>query len=185
MSSRKRPNSFVDLTGDADENPPPQRKHARVSNGGPSTQPPPSQSLSSQSSSQRDSWVASSAQVGEEDDIVDLTQDDSAGWLCVGVIEDKIVGVRYYHGIATPGEQVMVRREPGNPYDTNAIQIINVHEAQIGHLPRTLASKLTPFMVGSVVVYSCSCANKNRTRELLSSKALLQEKKVLGIALSV
>jgi SWI/SNF-related matrix-associated actin-dependent regulator of chromatin subfamily A3 len=153
--SKKRANSWVDLTGEDDENPPPQRKHARVSINGPSTQPPPSQSLSSHPSSQRDSWVDSTAQVGEEDDIIDLTQDrdEASGWLCVGIIEDKIVGVRYYNGMATPGEQVMIRREPGNPYDSNAIRINNVQEVQIGHLPRTLAAKLAPFIASSIPVY--------------------------------
>lgn len=156
--SKKRANSWVDLTGDDDENAPPQRKHARVSINGSSTQPPPSQSLNSHPSSQRDSWVASTAQVGEEDDIIDLTQDrdEAAGWICVGIIEDKIVGVRYYNGMATPGEQVSIRREPGNPYDSNAIRINNVQEVQIGHLPRTLAAKLAPFMVSSVLVYGYS-----------------------------
>lgn len=156
MSNRKRPNSWVDLTGDDDEHPPPQRKHPRVSINGPSTQPPPTQSLSNTNiSSQRDSWTTSTTQVGEEDDIIDLTQDhdEGSGWICVGIIEDKIVGVRYYNGMATPGEQVMIRREPGNPYDSNAIRINNVQEVQIGHLPRTLAAKLAPFMVSSVPAF--------------------------------
>ncbi|KUJ16374.1 putative SWI/SNF-related matrix-associated actin-dependent regulator of chromatin subfamily A member 3-like 1 [Mollisia scopiformis] len=153
MSNRKRPNSWVDLTGDDDENLPPQRKQVRVS--GVSAQPRSSQSLSSSNlSSQRDSWVASTAPVGEEDEIIDLSQDrdEGFGWDCVGVIEDKIVGVRYYNGLATPGEQVMIRREPGNPYDSNAIRINNVQEVQIGHIPRALAAKLAPLMDSRAIV---------------------------------
>lgn len=60
----------------------------------------------------------------------------------------KIVGVRYYRGHATPGERVIMIREPENPYDRNAIQVRNVMGDQIGHLPRMVASKLAPHMVG-------------------------------------
>jgi SWI/SNF-related matrix-associated actin-dependent regulator of chromatin subfamily A3 len=136
----KRPAGFVDLTGSDDENP--RRKHARSSQpSSQSTQPPPNQSLS-----QRDQW---SAVDNEGDEIIDMSQDvdEGLGWTSVGAIDAKIVGVRYYNGYATPGEQVMVKREPGNPYDSNAIRINNVRGTQIGHLPRQIAGKLAPYMV--------------------------------------
>ncbi|KMU90685.1 DNA repair protein RAD5 [Coccidioides immitis H538.4] len=76
------------------------------------------------------------------------------------------VGVRYYNGQATKGEYVNIRREPGNPYDSNAIRIDNVMGDQIGHLPRQLASKLAPYidsadllvegvLAGNKGVYEC------------------------------
>ncbi|KAF8858265.1 hypothetical protein BDZ45DRAFT_674055 [Acephala macrosclerotiorum] len=158
----KRPNSWVDLTGSDDENPAPQRKQARVNAhhnrvAGSSSQPPPSQSLSSSNpSSQRSTWALPSTQVGEEaaNDIIDLSQDrdEGFGWVCLGVIEDKIVGVRYYNGYATPGEQVMVMREPGNPHDSNAIRINNVQGIQIGHIPKNLAAKLASFLDSRAIV---------------------------------
>ena len=40
----------------------------------------------------------------------------------------------------------MVRREPGNPYDHNAIRIDNVRRQQIGHIGREVAAKLAPFI---------------------------------------
>ena len=49
--------------------------------------------------------------------------------------------------IKTPGEHVIVRREPSNPYDSNALRVENVQRAQIGHIPRTMASKLAKYMV--------------------------------------
>jgi len=96
----------------------------------------------------RDAWFDGD----EEDEIFDLSQDadEGNGWVCVGAIDGKIVGIRYYNGVATMGEQVMVQREPGNPYDSNAIRINNVQGTQIGHLPRNLAAKLAPFMVSHV-----------------------------------
>ncbi|KAH6612407.1 SNF2 family N-terminal domain-containing protein [Boeremia exigua] len=63
-----------------------------------------------------------------------------------GVIHNKIVGVRYYNGYATVGEMVICRREPHNQYDGNAIQVLNVQGEQIGHIPKTLASKLAKYM---------------------------------------
>lgn len=41
---------------------------------------------------------------------------------------------------------VILKREPTNQYDSNAIQVLNVSSVQIGHIPRAVASKLTPFM---------------------------------------
>lgn len=144
----KRPSSWVDLTGSDDENSLAQPKQARVSarqSSASASQPRPSQSLTA-----RDSW----GEVDEEDEILDLSQDadEGNGWICVGAIDGKIVGIRYYDGVATMGEQVMIKREPGNPYDSNAIRVNNVQGTQIGHLPRNLAAKLAPYMVGFVLL---------------------------------
>jgi SWI/SNF-related matrix-associated actin-dependent regulator of chromatin subfamily A3 len=140
MQSRKRASSWIDLTGD-DENPP--QKQNRVKQPG-SSQPRPSQSLNSASENQRGAWL----DINEENEIIDLSEDvdEGFGWTCVGAIEGKIVGIRYYSGYATMGEQVMIKREPGNPYDSNAIRVNNVQGTQIGHLPRNLAAKLAPYM---------------------------------------
>lgn len=62
-------------------------------------------------------------------------------------MEGKIVGVRYYRGVANIGEHVILKREPQNQYDRNAIQVTNVMGDQIGHIPRLLAMKLAHFMV--------------------------------------
>jgi SWI/SNF-related matrix-associated actin-dependent regulator of chromatin subfamily A3 len=67
-------------------------------------------------------------------------------WTLYGNLHGKIVGVRYYNGYATVGEMVVVRREPHNQYDSNAIQVLNVQGAQIGHLPRTISGKLAKYM---------------------------------------
>lgn len=44
----------------------------------------------------------------------------------------------------------MIKREPGNPYDSNAIRVNNVQGTQIGHLPKTLAAKLAPYLVSLI-----------------------------------
>lgn len=56
------------------------------------------------------------------------------------------MGIRYYSGYATNGESVTLTREPTNQYDSNAIKVSNCFDAQIGHIPKTVAAKLTPFM---------------------------------------
>ena len=70
-----------------------------------------------------------------------------------GILNTKIVGVQYYTGYASVGEYVLVRREPSNPYDPNALRVENVRRDQIGHIPRTMASKLAKYMVGNLVLY--------------------------------
>jgi SWI/SNF-related matrix-associated actin-dependent regulator of chromatin subfamily A3 len=63
-----------------------------------------------------------------------------------GILPAKIVGVRYYRGYATTGEMVVLKREPHNQYDVNAIRVDNVQGTQIGHIPRTWAAKLAKYM---------------------------------------
>ncbi|KAF2485484.1 SNF2 family N-terminal domain-containing protein [Neohortaea acidophila] len=66
-----------------------------------------------------------------------------------GDLPTKIVGVQYYRGYASAGEQVLFKREPGNPYDRNAIRCDNVANTQMGHIPRRIAAKLSKFMDNS------------------------------------
>ncbi|KAJ5689130.1 hypothetical protein N7462_003522 [Penicillium macrosclerotiorum] len=90
----------------------------------------------------------------EEERAADVIQgsqdDDSSGSISTlyGTIEGTIVGVRYYNGRATPGEHVILKREPENKYDRNAIRVDNVMGSQIGHIPRQLAAKLASYMDG-------------------------------------
>jgi SWI/SNF-related matrix-associated actin-dependent regulator of chromatin subfamily A3 len=46
----------------------------------------------------------------------------------------------------------MLRREPMNAYDSNAIQVLNVQGAQIGHIPRGNAAKLAKYMDNRIIV---------------------------------
>jgi SWI/SNF-related matrix-associated actin-dependent regulator of chromatin subfamily A3 len=140
MSGNKRSWEWVDLTSSS---PPPQAKHARFEP--PVTPPVSSQPGPRSSFNSRDDLGIDC----DETEIIDLSHDvdEDIPWVNMGVISGKIVGVRYYNGYATPGEQVMVKREPSNQYDSNAIRIDNVQGTQIGHIPRQLASKLAPYLV--------------------------------------
>ncbi|KAI0419289.1 hypothetical protein F5X98DRAFT_335720 [Xylaria grammica] len=63
-----------------------------------------------------------------------------------GTVDNKIVGVRYYNGIVTPGESIICCREIGNAYDRNAVRVDNIMGSQIGHLPRNFVQKLAPYL---------------------------------------
>ncbi|TPX65466.1 hypothetical protein SpCBS45565_g05120 [Spizellomyces sp. 'palustris'] len=58
----------------------------------------------------------------------------------------SIVGIRYYKGMVGRGESVILEREPLNPYDRNAIKVLNMRNDQVGHIPRDQAAVLAPFM---------------------------------------
>ncbi|KAA1471714.1 hypothetical protein DENSPDRAFT_837772 [Dentipellis sp. KUC8613] len=58
----------------------------------------------------------------------------------------NVVGVQYYKGLVDAGEQVRLVREPQNKYDRMAIQVKNIGGTQVGHLPRTVASRLSPLL---------------------------------------
>lgn len=125
-------------------------KHARVSG---STATPSSQSRATagprSSQSYNSSQLPASTQIidDEEAALIGLTQDDEgASFDLYGTHDAKIVGLRYYDGVVTPHELVMLQREPQNQYDRNAIRVNNVMGQQIGHLPRTLVAKLAPYI---------------------------------------
>ncbi|KAF8829135.1 hypothetical protein HHX47_DHR3000519 [Lentinula edodes] len=61
-------------------------------------------------------------------------------------LNTQVVGIQYYKGLVGPGEEVILVREPSNRYDRNAIRVDNIGHTQVGHLPRTVASKLAPLM---------------------------------------
>ncbi|OCK96812.1 uncharacterized protein K441DRAFT_694830 [Cenococcum geophilum 1.58] len=161
--SRKRVVEEIDLTGDDDvqilssrpssqtaqssKSRPP--KHARTSDSRRPTNPSPRSSY--QGSSQAYPYTLDDDE-DEEDGAVEAPElsqnynDVAFRYERYGVLATKIVGVRYYSGVATVGEMVVLQREPHNPYDANAIQVQNVQRAQIGHIPRTMAAKLARYM---------------------------------------
>ncbi|KAI9754734.1 MAG: rRNA-binding ribosome biosynthesis protein utp25 [Chaenotheca gracillima] len=136
--SGKRKYDYVDLTddGDTDLSSSQSRKVSRH-------EVPSSQS-------ERNTWVNAARDEDYDDEeyeeILGSSQDFDDSYELYGTMNTKIVGIRYYNGRATKGEMVVVRREPTNPYDSNAIRISNMAGNQVGHLPRQMAVKLAPYM---------------------------------------
>lgn len=125
MPPSKRPHHVIDLT---DDNPVRHvSKQRRVA--APSSQAYASSSIARPSqASQASSWRSATQEsrsladqqrdVFEDDepDLVDLTQaDEGPVFGLYGTIDNKIVGVRYYSGIVSPNEIIVLRREPHNP----------------------------------------------------------------------
>ncbi|KAF5750304.1 DNA/RNA helicase protein [Tripterygium wilfordii] len=64
----------------------------------------------------------------------------------LGFVIANIVGVQYYTGVVSGREIVGLVREPWNPFDGNAIRVLNTGSIQVGHIERTVASVLSPLI---------------------------------------
>ncbi|KAJ4845681.1 hypothetical protein Tsubulata_003573 [Turnera subulata] len=64
----------------------------------------------------------------------------------VGFVLANIVGLKYYSGRITGRELVGLVREPLNPYDGNAIKVLNTLSVQVGHIERSVAAVLSPLI---------------------------------------
>ena len=116
---------------------------------------------------ERDSWVNERTEEERSDDILILSQDDNdnttQNYELYGTVNTKVVGIQYYTGHATIGEHVIVRREPTNPYDPNALRVENVQRAQIGHIPRAMAAKLAKYMDANKILVEGSLEGNKGT----------------------
>lgn len=136
------------------------------------SEPPSSQITGIQSSSQAHSTQPSTGQKRkrreetrdnlDEDDCFDESREEVKDELYIS-LASQIVGLQYYGGndyscydpcqpsnrllgLVGPGEEVTLVREPHNKYDRNAIQVLNISGAQVGHIPRKIAEKLAPLI---------------------------------------
>ena len=80
----------------------------------------------------------------EEDD--DDDNHDNERTVLIASSSAQIVGIRYYDGVAHPGEFVSLQREPDNPYDSNAIRVDNLSGIKVGHIKKEQARILAPFL---------------------------------------
>uniref|UniRef100_A0AAV2JHR4 Helicase-like transcription factor n=1 Tax=Knipowitschia caucasica TaxID=637954 RepID=A0AAV2JHR4_KNICA len=71
---------------------------------------------------------------------------DADGSVLFGSIKGTVVGLRYYTGVVNRGEMVGLVREPQNPYDRNAVKVVNVFGQQVGHIKKELAAAMARIM---------------------------------------
>ncbi|XAR69506.1 DNA helicase [Bertholletia excelsa] len=64
----------------------------------------------------------------------------------IGFVIVNIVGLQYYSGRISGREMVGLVREPLNPYDENAIKVLNTRTIQVGHIERSAAKVLAPLI---------------------------------------
>lgn len=62
---------------------------------------------------------------GEEpsDEVSSSSQLDQLTWQLLIAFRSEVVGIQHYNGLVGAGEYVMLRRQPENPYDGNAVQV--------------------------------------------------------------
>ncbi|KAL0910698.1 hypothetical protein M5K25_018779 [Dendrobium thyrsiflorum] len=87
---------------------------------------------------------------GDADDLSVPSQVFSDSYL-IGFVIAKIVGLRYYSGTINGRELVGLVREPLNPYDPNAIKVLNSSAVQVGHVERTVAAVLAPLLDSRII----------------------------------
>jgi SWI/SNF-related matrix-associated actin-dependent regulator of chromatin subfamily A3 len=153
MPPKKRPAEAIDLTDDSPLYSSQSHDYVQLSQASPAGRAPKqprtaAYNRTASGSSQHDPVYIDDEEEDGSQEAPGATQgnEQEYTWVLYGALHNKIVGVRYYNGYATNGEMVVPRREPHNNYDRNAIQVLNVQGAQIGHLPKTLASKLASYM---------------------------------------
>ncbi|XP_010271899.1 PREDICTED: putative SWI/SNF-related matrix-associated actin-dependent regulator of chromatin subfamily A member 3-like 1 [Nelumbo nucifera] len=69
----------------------------------------------------------------------------------VGFVIANIVGLQYYTGRISGREMVGLVREPLNPYDSNAIKVLNTRTIQVGHIDRSSAGVLSPLLDAQLI----------------------------------
>ena len=77
-------------------------------------------------------------------------------------LDTKVAGVTFdnrqrYIRRMSVGETVSLVREPNNPYDRNAICVINANGDQIGFISKELASTMAPQMDAGVNYHATVC----------------------------
>ncbi|VFQ85734.1 unnamed protein product [Cuscuta campestris] len=81
-----------------------------------------------------------------------LSLSSSGETYLVGFIFANIVGIQYYTGRISGREMVGLVREPLNPYDENAIKVLNTRGNQVGHIERAVAKTLAPLLDTHVIL---------------------------------
>lgn len=64
-----------------------------------------------------------------------------------------VAGIGHYSTEFEEDDLVYFELEPSNPYDKNAIKILNKHYEQIGYVPRENAEEIQKFVVGKYPHY--------------------------------
>ncbi|PFH50907.1 hypothetical protein AMATHDRAFT_3537 [Amanita thiersii Skay4041] len=115
----------------------------------------PSAAPASSSKRKRDEVVPSASQSGNlstvnphdnKEDDEDAQEEEDVRHVLYFTFKSSVVGIQYYTGLVGSGEEVLLVREPQNPYDRNAIQVLNISRIQVGHIPRKVAANLSPLL---------------------------------------
>ncbi|KAM1217252.1 hypothetical protein TB2_013233 [Malus domestica] len=65
----------------------------------------------------------------------------SSNTFMLGFVIVRIVGIQYYPGTISGREMVGLVRETLNPYDSNAIKVLNTKTGQVGHIEQFIFAR--------------------------------------------
>ncbi|KAL2228148.1 UNVERIFIED_CONTAM: chromatin subfamily A member 3-like 1 [Sesamum indicum] len=85
------------------------------------------------------------------DAVDDGSSPSAAESLMVGFVIVNVVGLRHYSGTISGRELVGLVRDELNPYDGNAIKVLNMRSVQVGYLDRSAAAVLSPLIDGRLI----------------------------------
>ncbi|KAK9114612.1 hypothetical protein Syun_021409 [Stephania yunnanensis] len=90
------------------------------------------------------------------DDLINLEEDDESSLsltetFLVGFVIVNVVGLQHYSGTISGREMVGLLRDPLNPYDPNAIKVLNTRGLQVGYIERASAAVLAPLIDDRIV----------------------------------
>lgn len=80
------------------------------------------------------------------DAVDDGSSPSPAETFLVGFVIVNVVGLRYYQGTISGREMVGLVRDELNPYDENAIKVLNIMSVQVGYIERSAAAVLSPLI---------------------------------------
>ncbi|WVQ99528.1 hypothetical protein IAU59_006664 [Kwoniella sp. CBS 9459] len=143
-------------------------EHIAIQGSSSSSRAGPSTASSSSNSGARRPAISSTAKRQREDDGVAQVKREEEDDPPLPEMDEHfctfrtdVVGVQYYRGLVGRGEYVMLRRQPTNQYDPNAVQVINAGGTQVGHIPRAVAGRLAELMDGRAITVEGRMVGQN------------------------
>ncbi|KAG8367814.1 hypothetical protein BUALT_Bualt16G0111800 [Buddleja alternifolia] len=98
------------------------------------------------------SMGSNSRQYSPPNDAVDASSSLSQSeTFMVGFLVVNVVGLRHYQGTISGREIVGLVRDELNPYDENAIKVLNMRSVQVGYIERFVAAVLSPLIDAGLI----------------------------------
>ncbi|KAI9120736.1 hypothetical protein K1719_007769 [Acacia pycnantha] len=114
-----------------------------------------------------------------EDEFIDPTQPSqgfSSERYLLGFVCANVVGIKHYSGTISGREMVGLVREPLNPFDENAIKVLNTRANQVGHIERAVAAVLSPLIDSELIIVE-GIVPKTYSASTLSESMAVKDKK--------
>nr|ATG70978.1 DNA/RNA helicase protein [Cupressus sempervirens] len=125
---------------------------------------------------------------GDEEEENILNSQSSDNNYMVGFVTANIVGLQYYRGSVNGREMVGLIREPENPYDPNAIKVLNMRGLQVGHIERSVAAALAPLVDQGLILIEAIVPNGrglNNAYKMPCQIYVFSQRELMGVTLEV